>query len=113
MGGAASPPRCSSCSGCDDDTQAAYKRRIAAAPDPDAYRAELYAEMNKFRFAFRTADVFGVEDVIDPRETRPRLCAWVQLACRVARHGDMLRAWPGLFLGSWAWGGGEGMCMRL
>ena len=29
---------------------------------------------------FRTAERFGVEDVIDPRETRPLLCDWAARA---------------------------------
>jgi hypothetical protein len=29
---------------------------------------------------FRTAEIFGVEEIIDPRDTRPLLCEWVETA---------------------------------
>jgi hypothetical protein len=32
---------------------------------------------------FRTAERFGVQDLIDPRDSRPLLCAWVRDAYRV------------------------------
>ena len=60
--------------------QAAYKRDIEAAADPDARRRELEGMLEKYRSPFRTAEAFGIEEVIDPRDTRPLLCDWVQLA---------------------------------
>lgn len=60
--------------------QAAYKRDIEAAPDPDARRRELEGMLEKYRSPFRTAEAFGIEEVIDPRDTRPLLCDWVRLA---------------------------------
>ncbi|MGH2611282.1 MAG: acyl-CoA carboxylase subunit beta, partial [Tepidiformaceae bacterium] len=57
--------------------EAAYKRDLANSPDPDALRAELMEKMNAVRSPFRTAEAFGVEHIIDPRETRPILCEWV------------------------------------
>ena len=38
---------------------------------------------------FRTAEVFGVEDIIDPAETRPRLCRWVDTAYRTMASGPV------------------------
>jgi hypothetical protein len=32
---------------------------------------------------FRTAERFGVQDLIDPRDSRPLLCSWVRDAYRV------------------------------
>jgi len=29
---------------------------------------------------FRTAEAFGIEDIIDPRDTRSLLCNWVESA---------------------------------
>jgi len=54
----------------------AYRREIEAAPDPDARRAELEAEIARAQSAFPRGEAFGVHDLIDPRETRPRLCEW-------------------------------------
>jgi acetyl-CoA carboxylase carboxyltransferase component len=55
----------------------AYGNEIAAAPDPEARRRELEAEMAEAQSIFPRAEDFGVHDLIDPRETRARLCAWV------------------------------------
>jgi acetyl-CoA carboxylase carboxyltransferase component len=60
--------------------QAAYKREIEAAPDPDARRREIEAMLNELRSPFRTAEAFGIEEIIDPRETRSLLCEWVVTA---------------------------------
>jgi acetyl-CoA carboxylase carboxyltransferase component len=30
------------------------------------------------RFAFRIAEAFAIEDLIDPRETRPYLCRFIE-----------------------------------
>ncbi len=60
--------------------QAAYKREIEASPDPAAKRRELEAKLDALRSPFRTAEAFGIEEIIDPRDTRPLLCDWAQLA---------------------------------
>ena len=59
---------------------AAYKRDIESAPDPDARRREIEARLDSLRSPFRTAEAFGIEEIIDPRETRPLLCEWVKTA---------------------------------
>jgi len=56
---------------------AAFKREIAAASDPKARERELEAELRAMASPFRTAEAFGVEDVIDPRETRPYLSRFI------------------------------------
>ncbi len=60
--------------------QAAYRRDIEASPDPDARRRELEQKLDALRSPFRTAEAFGVEEIIDPRDTRPLLCEWVATA---------------------------------
>jgi acetyl-CoA carboxylase carboxyltransferase component len=59
---------------------AAYRRDIEAAPDPKAREAEIEAEIRAYASPFRSAEAFAVEDVIDPRETRPYLHRFVELA---------------------------------
>lgn len=59
---------------------AAYRREIEAAADPDARRHEIEAQLDQLRSPFRTAEAFGIEEIIDPRETRPLLCEWVATA---------------------------------
>jgi len=63
--------------------EAAYKRDLEAAADPDALRRELEAKLGAMRSPFRTAEIFGVEEIIDPRDTRPLLCEWVEMAYRL------------------------------
>ena len=58
----------------------AFKREIAAAPDPDAKRRELEETFAKARSPFPRAESFSVHDLIDPRDTRPELCRWLELA---------------------------------
>jgi acetyl-CoA carboxylase carboxyltransferase component len=60
--------------------QAAYRREIEASPDPAARRREIEESLNELRSPFRTAEAFGVEEIIDPRDTRPLLCEWVETA---------------------------------
>jgi acetyl-CoA carboxylase carboxyltransferase component len=60
--------------------QAAYRRDIEASPDPAARRRELEAKLDTMRSPFRTAEAFGIEEIIDPRDTRPLLCEWVATA---------------------------------
>ncbi len=60
--------------------EAAYRRELEAAPDRDKLMKEIEARLNTVRSPFRTAEAFGVEEIIDPRDTRPLLCDWVELA---------------------------------
>ena len=63
--------------------QAAYRRDIEAAKDPNERRRELEGMLEQFRSPLRTAEAFGIEEVVDPRETRPILCDWVKLAYEI------------------------------
>ena len=60
--------------------QAAYRRDIEASPDPDARRREIEERLGQYRSPFRTAEAFGIEEIIDPRDTRPLLCDWIEIA---------------------------------
>jgi acetyl-CoA carboxylase carboxyltransferase component len=64
---------------------AAYRREIDAAPDPDAKRAEIEARLDALQSPFRTAHAFAVEDIIDPRDTRPLLVDFVEDAQEAIR----------------------------
>lgn len=63
--------------------QAAYRRDIEAADDPAARRRELEDMLEQYRSPFKTAEAFGIEEIIDPRDTRPLLCEWVELAYEI------------------------------
>jgi acetyl-CoA carboxylase carboxyltransferase component len=56
---------------------AAFRREIESAPDPKARLAEIEAELRKLASPLLTAEAFAVEDVIDPRDTRPYLCRFI------------------------------------
>lgn len=64
---------------------AAYRREIDAAPDPQAHRAILEAYYEQLGSPYRTAEAFGVVDIIAPSETRPLLCHWMGDAVRLTR----------------------------
>jgi acetyl-CoA carboxylase carboxyltransferase component len=59
---------------------AAYRREIEASPNPEARRREIEDMLNELRSPFRTAEGFGIEEIIDPRDTRPLLCEWAATA---------------------------------
>jgi acetyl-CoA carboxylase carboxyltransferase component len=73
---------------------AAFRRDIRAAPDPAAREREIENELRPYTSPMRTAEAFEVEDVIDPRDTRPYLCEFVALARERLAHapGPRLRA---------------------
>ena len=56
----------------------AFGRDIAAAADPEARRRELEEQFAALRNPYQAAESFAVHDIIDPRETRPLLCEWVE-----------------------------------
>ncbi len=56
----------------------AFRREIEGAPDPAARRAELEEEMAKGQSVMPRAEDFGVHDLIDPRDTRPVICDWLE-----------------------------------
>ena len=59
---------------------AAYRRIIAESDDPEAKQAEIEARLEALSSPFRTAEAFNIEDIIDPRETRPMACEFVRMA---------------------------------
>jgi acetyl-CoA carboxylase carboxyltransferase component len=67
--------------------EAAYKAQLEAADDPDALRAEIHAKLDMVRSPFRTAESFLVEEIIDPRDTRPLLCEFANLAAPLREPG--------------------------
>ncbi|MDE0367190.1 MAG: propionyl-CoA carboxylase [Gammaproteobacteria bacterium] len=56
----------------------AFHREIAKAKDPAAKRRELEEQLRSARSPFPAAESFAVHELIDPRETRPFLCRWIE-----------------------------------
>ncbi len=65
--------------------QAAYRRQIEAAEDPKSLREEIEGKLSKVTSPFLTAEIFGIEEIIDPRDTRPMLCEWIGTAYRLVQ----------------------------
>ncbi|GAA0590420.1 hypothetical protein GCM10010174_01750 [Kutzneria viridogrisea] len=74
--------------------EAAFRAELATSPDPAAEIDRIHAQLSAIASPFRTAEHFGVQDLIDPRDTRALLCDWVH---------DAYRLLPEL-LGPPAWG---------
>jgi acetyl-CoA carboxylase carboxyltransferase component len=67
--------------------EAAYKSDLEASEDPEALHQEIIERLNHVRSPFRTAEAFLVEEVIDPRDTRPLLCEFANLAAPLRQPG--------------------------
>lgn len=67
--------------------EAAYKAELAASPEPEKLRARLEEKLNQVRSPFRTAEAFWIEEIIDPRDTRPLLCEFANLAAPLRGTG--------------------------
>ncbi|HOP18884.1 MAG TPA: carboxyl transferase domain-containing protein [Amphiplicatus sp.] len=66
--------------------EVAYKAELEKAEDPAAAIAAIKARLKAVTSPFRTAEQFLVEDIIDPRETRPLLCEFAALAYGETAH---------------------------
>ncbi|MEO1140931.1 MAG: carboxyl transferase domain-containing protein [Pseudomonadota bacterium] len=55
----------------------AFHREIAAAEDPEAKRRELEEQLAAKQSPFPRSESFSIHELIDPRETRPMLCRWI------------------------------------
>jgi acetyl-CoA carboxylase carboxyltransferase component len=62
---------------------AAHRREIETAEKPEEYIKELERFYENLQSPFRTAEHFGITDIIDPRATRPLLCDWVEQAYKI------------------------------
>lgn len=56
---------------------AAYKRELAESEQPQERQAELESYYQQLSSPYRTAERFGVIDIVKPRDTRALLCDWV------------------------------------
>lgn len=74
--------------------EAAYKRQLAEAEDPEALRAELYARIESARGPVGPLNRFQMEEMIDPRDTRRYVCEWVEAAYRLISQPSRLGPRP-------------------
>ncbi len=59
---------------------AAYRRIIAESDNPESKQLEIEEKLEALSSPFKTAEAFNIEEIIDPRETRPLMCEFVELA---------------------------------
>jgi len=67
--------------------EAAYKARIEAAADPAAELAAITKRLEAVQSPLRTAESYDIENVIDPRDTRPLLCRFVNQTSHLRKPG--------------------------
>ena len=67
----------------------ATRADLDAAPDRDKLRAEIEERLNRYRSPFRTAETFLIEEIIDPRDTRPLLCEFAHLVSKLREPGPV------------------------
>ncbi len=67
--------------------EVAYKQDLADSDTPDELLEEIRDRLNSVRSPHRSAEFFEIEEIIDPRDTRPVLCDWADLARRSLRPG--------------------------
>ena len=53
--------------------EVAYKVELEQADDYDEHLTRIKERLNRVRSPFRSAEHFEIEEIIDPRETRPKL----------------------------------------
>lgn len=70
---------------------AAYKRELDEAEDPQQRQAELEEYYKNLSSPYRTAERFGVIDIIKPRETRALLRDWIRDAYAVTQGQTGIR----------------------
>ena len=75
---------------------AAFKRVIETADDPEEKRIEITAKLERLTSPFPVAENLAVEDIIDPRETRPRLIRALESALPSIQHTQGFRTRPGV-----------------
>ncbi|MFO1237878.1 MAG: carboxyl transferase domain-containing protein [Alphaproteobacteria bacterium] len=69
--------------------EAAFKSDLEKADDPAALLADIERRMNLVRSPFRTAEAFLIEDIVDPRDTRPLLVEFANLAAPLRKPGPV------------------------
>ena len=60
----------------------AFKKEIEESDNPEKKRKELEELLSKRSNPFPRAENFSVHELIDPRETRPKLISWIELAIK-------------------------------
>lgn len=68
--------------------EAAFRKELSEAENPDELKAQLYRKFDAIRSPFRTAESFLAEEIIDPRDTRALLVDFAHHAQRTLEAGE-------------------------
>ena len=79
----------------DGGVEAGFSREIEESDDPDAYRAAVRQNFEDLADPWRTVEAFGVEAMIDPRETRTMVADFLNASLHKVRTmlGPQQRRW--------------------
>lgn len=72
--------------------EAAFKSQLASIADEqerENVRANIQRQLQAFQDPLKSAEHFDIEEIIDPRETRPLFCSWLELTYKVLAHGPL------------------------
>jgi acetyl-CoA carboxylase carboxyltransferase component len=75
--------------GAEGAVEIVFRKQVEEAEDPAAKKAELIANYRKIIDVYIAAANDMIDDVIDPRETRPTICR----ALEMAEHKQLDRPW--------------------
>ncbi len=67
--------------------EAAYKSDFEKSNDPNLLKKSIENKLKLYSSPFRSAEKFLIEDIIDPKETRPKICQWIKLAYPTLKTG--------------------------
>ena len=67
--------------------EAAYKSEILKSNNPAEYIKHVNNRLSQVTSPFRTAEKFLIEDIIDPRDTRKKICKWIKIAFKNLKAG--------------------------
>ena len=67
--------------------EAAYKSDLEKSNNPEQLKKDIEKKIKIASSPFRTAEKFLVEDIIDPKDTRPKICQWIKLAFPTLKTG--------------------------
>lgn len=71
----------------DGGVEVAYQSELSKSADPEGDLAKIKARLAEVSSPFRTAEHYSVEDIIDPRDTRPFLTNFIRLAMKQSPNG--------------------------
>ena len=72
---------------CVNGSLSPIAKNSGMAPDRKAKMAEIEDRLNKLRSPFRSAETFWIEEIVDPRDTRPLLCEFANLTAPLRQPG--------------------------